>query len=177
VKSKLDEVRQRYSILVDTRDDRSFWARELSDGTLCLLAVVFLANDPEHKGVVFFEEPEFGIHPSLQKQIVPLLRNMTTDFVDSGQAAEPLKQLLVATQSPVLVSELNMHKDELLFADLVTRVRRGQPSIQVTRMYPVQPDTEQQTPEGAYTLARVLDYLSNMNFEAKRSSIRDAIMR
>ncbi len=46
----------------------------LSDGTLRLLALSALKNDPQFQGILCFEEPENGIHPSYLKDIAHLLR-------------------------------------------------------------------------------------------------------
>lgn len=127
VEVEKDLSRNRYVIWAKTQDGRSFSSRVLSDGTLRLLALVALKNDPQHRGVLCFEEPENGVHPFRLKNMVHLLRDLTTDFSDPAQSDEPLRQLLVNTHSPVLVSQPGVLPG-LLFAYMATRVQPGQAS-------------------------------------------------
>ncbi len=168
VEVESDEPRKRYIIWAHMQDGRRFSSRVLSDGTLRLLALVTLRNDPQHQGVLCFEEPENGVHPSRLRQLVTLLRGLATDFSDPEQAEEPLRQLLVNTHSPALVKELDVER-ELLFAHTVTRVYPPPKSTQlrVTRIVPVKKNLQMQLSlgiereEAAYTLQEVLAYLEN----------------
>lgn len=161
-----DQALNRYVLWAETQDGRSFSSRVLSDGTLRLLALVALKNDPQHRGVLCFEEPENGVHPFRLKNLVRLLREMTTDFSDPEQANEPLRQLLVNTHSPVLASQPDVWLS-LLFAHMTTRIQPGQHvlPLRVTQIDPVQPSpklalelgiSEQQE---AYTVEQVIEYL------------------
>lgn len=92
----------------------------LSDGTLRLLALASLAADPNHEGTICFEEPENGVHPERMKGLLNVLHSLATapDTNHEGTPAnEPLRQLIVNTHSPTLLSLAEA--DELLFA--VTR--------------------------------------------------------
>jgi len=66
----------------------------VSDGTLRLLALTLPAYLSDLDGVYLIEEPENGIHPSAMKTV--------TDSLQSVYSA----QVLLATHSPVVVSEL-----------------------------------------------------------------------
>ena len=90
-----DQARNQYIIRAITQDGTSFSSRVLSDGTLRMLALATLKNDPQHRGVLCFEEPENGVHPSRLKNIAHLLRELTTNFQDDDQGDLPLRQLLV----------------------------------------------------------------------------------
>ena len=120
-------------------------ARVLSDGTLRMLALATLKNDPQHRGVLCFEEPENGVHPSRLKNIAHLLQELATDFQDESQIDLPLRQLLVNTHSPTFISQTNISK-VLLFADIATRVEpqnRAIPPQRVTRIVQVTKPYEQ----------------------------------
>lgn len=58
-----DEAKDQYLVWAQTSDGRRFSSRVLSDGTLRMLALTSLKNDPEYGGVLLFEEPENGVHP------------------------------------------------------------------------------------------------------------------
>ena len=161
-----DQARNRYILWAETQDGRSFSSRVLSDGTLRLLALVALKNDPQHRGVLCFEEPENGVHPFRLKNVVRLLRELTTDFSDVEQADEPLRQLLVNTHSPILANQEDVWPS-LLFAHLTTRIQPAQstPSLQVTQIDSVQPSRQFKLELGiseqqeAYTVGQVIQYL------------------
>ncbi len=161
-----DQARDRYLIRAQMQDGQSFSSRVLSDGTLRLLALVTLKHDPNHRGVLCFEEPENGVHPFRLEQMANMLQSLTTDFSDPEEQPLPLRQLLVNTHSPVFASQSEV-RHNLLFAQMVPRVIPGQKneSIRVTRIEPVLPPGKQlqwettSQQERQYTLEQVLDYL------------------
>ena len=131
-----DQARKQYIIRVIMQDETSFSSKVLSDGTLRMLALAALKNDSQHRGVLCFEEPENGVHPSRLKNIARLLRELATDFEDENQKGLPLRQLLVNTHSPTFISQPEI-RDALLFAYMVTRVgpqAKGIPPHRVTRI-------------------------------------------
>ncbi|HZT98760.1 MAG TPA: AAA family ATPase [Ktedonobacteraceae bacterium] len=125
-----------YDIWVTTADQRSLPAQVLSDGTLRLLAIATLRNDPQFHGVLCLEELENGVDPLHLKDMVYLLREMVTDFDDFQQVEEPLRQVLVTTHSPTFVSIPEI-LDALMLAIKVTRVEPHQSTLEITRMVPV----------------------------------------
>ncbi len=163
-----DEARNQYLIWAKTQDGRSFSSQVLSDGTLRMLALVTLKNDPQHRGVLCFEEPENGIHPFRLKNLVNILRDLATDFNDPTQAEEPLRQLLINTHSPVLVGQQGVLPG-LLFAHMTTQVQPGQSTqpIRITRIIPVVATRQTEMDLGlgkqelAYTISQVEDYLNS----------------
>jgi predicted ATPase len=169
VEMEKDQSRNQYVIWAKTQDGRCFSSRVLSDGTLRMLALVIIKNNPEHRGVLCLEEPENGVHPSRFKNLIQLLRELATDFSDSTQANEPLRQLLVNTHSPLFVSQTEV-LPELLFAHTATRVqpsRAGQP-LQVTKIVPLRPHPqikldESNHEEAYYTLHQIIDYLHTVD--------------
>jgi predicted ATPase len=175
-----DRSSDRYVIYIKTEDGRSFSSRVLSDGTLRLLTLVTLKNDPLHRGVLCFEEPENGVHPSRLTQVAHLLQDMATDFNDTEQANEPLRQLLINTHSPSFISQANI-MPSLLFAHLATHIQPGQhiPPMRMTRIVPVNPDRQLKLelgidePEYVYTLGQVMNYLNNAEVEEARSTLQE----
>lgn len=170
-----DEAKDRYLVWAQTSDGRRFSSRVLSDGTLRMLALVSLKNDPEHGGVLLFEEPENGVHPFRIKQLVPLLREMATQFqssVDSFSIGDKrLSQLLVNTHSPTLVSQLK--DQEIVFAyvaDII--VSEIEKPMRVTRMVPVKSELSQPG-DKSYTRLEMLRYLDEKDMEAAASRIRE----
>src|SRR6266481_5017116 len=78
IELKRDEVRNEYTIWASYMDGRSFSSRVLSDGTLRLLALAILRNDPQFRGILCIEELENGVNPMYLKNIGRLLRKMAT---------------------------------------------------------------------------------------------------
>jgi predicted ATPase len=70
----------------------------VSDGTLRLLALTLLAYVPDLSGVYLVEEPENGIHPRAVETVMQSLRSVYG------------AQVLVATHSPVIVSQAELHQ-------------------------------------------------------------------
>jgi predicted ATPase len=177
-----DLARDRYVIQVKTQDGRTFSARVLSDGTLRLLALATLRNDPQRHGVLCLEEPENGLHPFRIENMAQLLQGLATDFSDPDQGHEPLRQLLVNTHSPLLVSQPGVVKN-VLFAYSSTRIqpRQGRMPMRVTRVVPVKPYSQPKSnlntddPEAVYTHDQVVSYLSSADTGAALSFLQAAV--
>lgn len=175
-----DQARNQYIIRATTQDETSFSSRVLSDGTLRMLALATLKNDPQHRGVLCFEEPENGVHPSRLKNIAHLLQELATDFQDESQIDLPLRQLLVNTHSPTFISQTNISK-VLLFADIATRVEpqnKAIPPQRVTHIVQVTKPYEQlnfnfglSEEEKSYTLEQVRNYLNSNALDEARSNL------
>lgn len=141
----------------------------LSDGTLRLFALAALQVDPTHTGTVCFEEPENGIQPQRMAGLLTVLRGLATETDDDSEShsAPPvLRQLLVNTHSPVLVSLVE--PEDLLFCSqrrLVQQELGG--SIGTTAFLTVQDQLPLRTPGTARTSvnrAEVRSYLESVNF-------------
>ncbi len=94
--------REEYIIEAHMENDAIFSSQVLSDGTLRLLTLVTLKHDPHHQGVLCFEEPENGVHPSRLQDIVDILRSTATDF--ESDENQVLSQVLINTHSSQLMS-------------------------------------------------------------------------
>jgi len=140
-----DLAHTQYVLKALMQDRAIFSSRVLSDTTLRMLALVTLKNDPEHHGVLCFEEPENGVHPSRLKHIGHILRQLATDFQDPAHREMPLRQVLVNTHSPGFISHLD-GRNALLFAYTLTRrepATHDTPPGRVTRMVQVKKAYEQ----------------------------------
>lgn len=101
-----DPVRRAYSILVADHSGNEIPARGLSDGTLRFLALAILEQDPLVTGVICLEEPENGIHPKRLPAMIALLRDIAVDTQERCGDDNPLRQIIINTHSPSVVSEV-----------------------------------------------------------------------
>lgn len=108
-----DSIGNEYSFKIITGDDVSFSSRVISDGTLRLLALLTVLDDPRSRGVLCFEEPENGVHEGRIEALVSLLRAATSQF----NSTEDFFQVMINTHSPAVMSAL--HDNEIIAADLV----------------------------------------------------------
>ena len=106
-----------YSFALDLGDASPFSSRVISDGTLRLLALVTMLNDPRHGGVLCWEEPENGVHEARIPALMELVRN-AAGRSDSPERPHGCFQVLVNTHSPVVTSALN--DDEVVASDVVS---------------------------------------------------------
>jgi predicted ATPase len=169
---KRERLSNEREILVTTEDGRTFSWQMLSDGTLRLLALATLRNDPKHRGLLAFEEPENGVHPAALGELAQLLRTLATDFSQSYKEGQPLQQLIVNTHSPWFISQPQIREvsEGILFAYIVTHIEQGQPSLRVTRITPVKNRQELKnktnnngSQQYFYTLTQVKKYLNTDN--------------
>ncbi len=137
-----DQSTKQFIIQAQTADGKQFSSRVLSEGTLRLLALATIKYDDLFKGVLCFEEPENGIHPSRINIMIDLLSSLATKLREEEESSFPLRQVLVNTHSPVMVGELfksgsNLHTT-VFFAQLVSRIDPTSKSkSQYTKITPV----------------------------------------
>lgn len=162
-----DKAGQQFVTMVKGLDGRTFSSRVLSEGTLRLLTLCTLLHDPDHRGIICFEEPENGVHPSRLKEMVGLLRRLSVDFQEEQ---EELRQIIVNTHSPVLLGEMiRFHDDrnvKVWFSKLISRLDTfgdsgEKQTIHVTRMMQVltNPQTTLLSREGRIALHEAKKYL------------------
>ena len=113
----VDEDHRRELLTLQVRDHSQTLhaARALSDGTLRFLALAILELDPSAQGLLCFEEPENGIHPERIPAMVRLLKDLTVDPEEESGPDNPLRQVIVNTHSPSVVSLVD--EDDLLVAE------------------------------------------------------------
>jgi len=118
-----DERRELLTLQVTDRSRTSYPARALSDGTLRFLALAVLDLEPESYGLLCLEEPENGIHPERIPAMLRLLQDIATDVHEGIGPNNPLRQVVINTHSPSVVSEVP--EESLLLADLEETERDG----------------------------------------------------
>lgn len=90
---------------VDKGDSESnFSAYQLSDGTLRFIALATLLMQPIPPSVIIIDEPELGLHPFAIGKLAGMI-----------QAASSKTQIIVATQSPSLIS--NFSPEDIVVTD------------------------------------------------------------
>lgn len=132
-----DFAQRQYAFNIEFHDQLSFSSRVISDGTLRLLALLTVLNDPDRHGTLCFEEPENGVHEGRVPMLIEILRNATQM---DGLGMHPTFQVLLNTHSPKVMSCLQ--DSEIVAADTVhdinhqskirtnrTRMRSGMKSI------------------------------------------------
>lgn len=116
VKVQADDQRQ-YSFSVDFTGNMSFSSRVISDGTLRILALLTILNDPDRRGTLCFEEPENGVHEGRIRTLIDLLRIATEIDPDPSFVTF---QVLLNTHSPTVMEALI--DTEIVAADMVSIV-------------------------------------------------------
>lgn len=130
----LDDPKSReYAFDVQVRDGTSFSSRVISDGTIRLLALLAVIDDPNRQGILCFEEPENGVHEGRIPDLINLLRRASEVQDKNGDYF----QVLINTHSPAVMDTLN--SDEVLFADMVRTIEEGGLSESRTRMRRIAP--------------------------------------
>ena len=113
-----DDPKQRqFSFSLGFSGQQLFSSRVISDGTLRLLALLAILNDPNRKGTLCFEEPENGIHEGRVPMLVDLLRNAAQISFEDDQ---PSFQILLNSHSPIVMAALK--DDELVSAESVVTI-------------------------------------------------------
>ena len=132
-----DKKNREYRVDILMREGFPFTSRVISDGTLRILALLAMLHDPQRGGLICFEEPENGVHPSRLKALIGRLREMVTQLSDTeAEAGEPLTQLLLNSHSPVALSVLQ--NEEIKFSDLVSIVEPNSNRVNYrTRIRPI----------------------------------------
>jgi len=171
-----DKPNQQYLLKVRSEEGGKFSSRVLSEGTLRLLVLCVLLYDNSFNGLLCFEEPENGIHPSRIDTMIALLNDLSIDFDEENA---PLRQIIVNTHSPTLVdSVLKLQKgvkNSVWFSRLVSRrvkYKNKNIIIKTTKMLPVIPHQqrdlklfETSIEEEKLTLTEVKKYLEDFNID------------
>lgn len=170
-----DKVGRQFVVNVKTQDRREFTSRVLSEGTLRLLTLCVFLYDPNHNGLLCFEEPENGVHPARMKLTAELLMDLASHF--GKKEEQGLRQVIVNTHSPVLVGDLFESGDQTVFriwlSQLVTKIiniNNCRHKLQITKMTPVEKGSMQLSIEFSenekkLTLFKLSEYLHTADFE------------
>lgn len=115
--SETSKDQKEYSYSIEMAEGLKFSSRVISDGTLRLLALITVLNDPRRRGLLCFEEPENGIHEGRVATLVDLIRSATATF------EKDYFQVLINTHSPVVMNALR--NEEIVAADIVSTINNG----------------------------------------------------
>jgi len=159
-KVQIDKDEQRRLLTLDVIDrfGVTLPARSLSDGTLRFLALAILSADYTEDSLLFLEEPENGIHPDRVSAIIELLQDMCFDPFDKEYDGEPIRQVIVNTHSPGVVSVMPI--ESLIF--VTQKVRRSGDHLIATARINVIADTWRAEKSGTVkevSLGQLLYYL------------------
>jgi len=109
---------------------------------LRLLALCILEYDVKYTGLLCFEEPENGIHPFRIGPTTQLLKDLSSGFSDNEGL---LRQVIVNTHSPVLISSLVGWSDDHNVSvwlsrqnTLIKEMGEKKIKLRVTRITPIQ---------------------------------------
>ncbi|MEV5827540.1 ATP-binding protein [Spirillospora sp. NPDC052242] len=123
IKTEVDEKRQEWSFDLVMDGQGAVPSTLLSDGTLRVLGLLAALHDPDHSGVLLIEEIENGLHPGRLAELLRRVRERVTDLDDPESLERPLRQVIITSHSPVVVSELyREHPESLVFMDAAIRV-------------------------------------------------------
>lgn len=104
-----DEKRDLLTLQVKFKDGLVLPAQSLSDGTLRFLGLAIIKEDPKSSGMICLEEPENGINPKKVEEMVKLLEEMATDTEYEVDDENPLRQVIINSHSPLVVSKVPDH--------------------------------------------------------------------
>jgi predicted ATPase len=98
-----NEQTRKFEIHLQALGQPEYRADVASGGTLRVLALLTALYDPEHRGLICFEEPENGVHPFRLKRLVEYLRGLVTDPARADAGGLPLAQMVINSHSPVVL--------------------------------------------------------------------------
>ena len=107
-----DEKRDLLTLQVKFNSGLKLPAQSLSDGTLRFLGLAIIEEDSSGSRLICLEEPENGINPRKIQEMVDLLEGMATDTDFLVDEDNPLRQVIINTHSPSVVSAVD---DESLY--------------------------------------------------------------
>ena len=117
IEVKNDPSVRQYSFTLKLSDEMVFSSRVISDGTLRMLALLTVLNDPDRRGTLCFEEPENGVHEGRVPRLIEFLRGAAQVASDRESSSF---QILINTHSPKVMEALR--DDEIVAADSVVTI-------------------------------------------------------
>jgi predicted ATPase len=171
-----DEKRELFTLMLQETNGTKLPARALSDGTLRFLALAVIEMDSSSGGVICLEEPENGIHPARIPAMLSLLQDIATDAEERIEAGNPLRQVIVNTHSPAVVSEVP--EDSLLVAEVVDAIVEGARGTKV-RFSCLSKTWREDAPEKPHVVAKgkLLNYLNPRSIFPLSDEQNSQIMR
>jgi predicted ATPase len=86
----------------------SYWAEELSEGTLYFLALLAIIHQPNPPKLLLLEEPERGIHPRRIKEVMDFIFRL---------ASEKKIQIILTTHSPIVLDCFREYPEKVFVFD------------------------------------------------------------
>ncbi len=128
---------------------KPFYAAQMSDGTLKLIAYMILLGDPSPPPLVCFEEPESALHHKLLVAFVEEIRRHTV----KSDSKQDQSQFFITTHQPYLVDALSPQEVWILEkgSDGFAKIRRASKDPVVRSM------VEEGMPLGALWFSEYLD--------------------
>lgn len=90
-------------------------AKNLSQGTLYLLAILALAFDPTPPAVVCIEEVDRGMHPRMLREVRDLLYRLS--YPEETGATNSPAQVIATTHSPYMLDLFRDHPEEVVITE------------------------------------------------------------
>jgi predicted ATPase len=119
----------RRSISIRVEDGFEVSGHRLSTGVRMLFFFVALAHHPTPPQVALIEEPENGVHPKRLKDIVGLLRSLTT-----GELSGHSVQIVLSTHSPYLLDHITLPADQVIVFRREPDGRRSAHAVDAERL-------------------------------------------
>lgn len=161
VKVLSDIHAKEYSFEIETAEGLNFSSRVISDGTLRLLALLSVLDDPRRSGTLCFEELENGIHEGRINNLIEMLRQSTTTVSEEDAN---LFQVLINTHSPAVMEALE--ESEIIAADAVTAIDpESRTASTKTRMRTMPLADEPINPENDLTRSEIVRLLKRQTEE------------
>jgi len=163
-----------YVIKLIDIDKQEYSSRVLSEGTLRLLALCVMEYDEKHTGLLCFEEPENGIHPFRMDTIVAQLKSLCVDFSD---ADSPLRQVIINTHSPVLLSALykylSLPELSIWYVRMLSRIGQGRKIVTTIPERLEFKNGQIRLDVGKLTLNTIIQYLETVDSEQFKQPKQD----
>lgn len=161
-----DQKREQYAIVLTDLQGSEHLASSLSDGTLRFLALAILEASAHGPSLLCLEEPENGIHPDRIPAMIRLLSDIAVDLDEPVSNDNPMRQVIVNTHSPVVVT--CVPQDALLLAEASERM------VSSVRDRPLVlrgvPGTWRVAPGAEASLVPLFSYLRPLNGSAAQGS-------
>ncbi|TAE31087.1 MAG: DUF2813 domain-containing protein [Cytophagales bacterium] len=117
--------------LTNSKQGVTYWADELSEGTLYFLALLCIINQPNPPKLLLLEEPEKGIHPRRIQEVVNFIL---------GLADEKDIQVIMTTHSPIVV---DMFRDMPESVFIFDKDDEGATHVKNLQKNVIEPETEE----------------------------------
>lgn len=101
IPTQLDEGVPSYKLVFTVNTGEQLTPDEVSDGTMLLLGFLAMVHQPTPPSVLLVEEPENGMHPARIREVLTLLRKLST-----GELGGEPTQVIATTHMPYLLDEV-----------------------------------------------------------------------